>query len=107
MYAYKNSDLQMTTMRWPLTHVRLEGGRLLLEIILLCSGNAVSDVSNDKLDGVKKNPYRFNVRRKLLRSNDYTSSKLNQKTSMEEVRKFSSMYCCLEKCYQTFDWEEI
>jgi hypothetical protein len=42
----------------------------LSEIILFCSENALSDGSDDGLDGVKKNPYRFNVRRKLLRSDD-------------------------------------
>jgi hypothetical protein len=51
-------------------HVRLEGGLMLSEIILFCSENALSDRSDDGLDGVKKNPYRFNVRRKLLRSNE-------------------------------------
>jgi hypothetical protein len=48
---------------------------LLSEIILLCSKNVVSDVSNDGLDGVKNNLYRFNIRRKLLRSDDCTIMK--------------------------------
>ena len=106
MYVSENEDLQMTTMRWPLTHVRLEGGRLLSEIILFCSENAVSDVSDDGLDGVRKNPYRFNVRRKLLRSDDCATTKIQRKTSVEEVRKVSSQRCCAEKCCQTFDWED-
>jgi hypothetical protein len=106
MYVSENNDLQMTTMRWPLTHVRLEGGRMLSEIILFCSKNALSDGSDDGLDKVKKNPYRFNVRRKLLRSDDYATTKIHQKTSSEEVRKVSSIRCCAEKCYQTFDWED-
>jgi hypothetical protein len=38
------------------------------EIILFCSENAPSDERNDGLDEMKKNPYRFNVRKKLLRS---------------------------------------
>jgi hypothetical protein len=41
MYVSENNDLQMTTMRWPLTHVRLEGGCMLSEIILFCSENAL------------------------------------------------------------------
>jgi hypothetical protein len=76
MYVSENNDLQMTTMCWPLKHVRLEGGRLLLEIILFCSENAPSDGSDDGLDGVKKNPYRFNVRRKLMRSDNCTTTKV-------------------------------
>jgi hypothetical protein len=92
MYVSKNSDFQMTPMRWPLTHVRLEGvGRLLSEIILFCSENVPSDGSDDGLDGVKKNPYRFNVRRKLLRADDCTTTKLHRKTSPKEVRKVSSI----------------
>jgi hypothetical protein len=91
MYVSKNNDLQMTPMCWPLMHVRLEGGCMLSEIILFCSENAPSDGSDDGLDEVKKNPYRFNVRRKLLRSNDCTTTKLHKKTSPEEVRKVSFM----------------
>jgi hypothetical protein len=106
IYVSENNDLQMTTMRWPLTHVRLEGGHLLSEIILFCSENALFDGSNDGLDGVKKNPYRFNVRRKLLRSDDCATTKIHQKTSPEEVRKVSSMRCCAEKYCQSFDWED-
>jgi hypothetical protein len=90
----------------PLTHVTLEGGCLLWKIILLCFESAVANVSDDGIDGVKKNPYRFNVRRKFLRSDDYTSSKLQRKTSTEKVRKVSSIHCCSERCCQTFDWEE-
>jgi hypothetical protein len=81
----------MTPMCWPLTHVRLEGGRLLSEVVLFCSKNAPSDGSNDGLNGVKKNPYRFNVRMKLLRFDDCRTTKLHRKTSREEVRKVSSM----------------
>jgi hypothetical protein len=96
----------MTTMRWLLTHVRLEGGRMLSEIILFSSEKTLSDGSDDGLDGVKKNPYRFNVRRKLLRSDDYATTKIYQKTSPEEVRKVSSVRCYAEKCYHMFDWED-
>jgi hypothetical protein len=70
-------------MRWPLMHVRLEGGHLLSEIILFCSKNALSE-SDNGLYGVKKNPYRFNVHRKLLRSNDCATTKIYQKTFPEE-----------------------
>jgi hypothetical protein len=55
---------------------------------------------------VKKNPYHFNVRKNLLRSDDYATTKIHQKTSREEVRKVSSIRCCAEKCCQTFDWED-
>jgi hypothetical protein len=79
---------------------------MLFEIILFCSENTLSDGSDDGLDGVKKNPYRFNVRRKLLRSDDCATTKIHQKTSPEEVRKVSSVRCCAEKCCQTFDWED-
>jgi hypothetical protein len=99
MYVSENNDLQMTTMYCPLTHVRLEGERLLYEIILFCSENALSNGSDDGLDREKKNPYRFNVRRKLLRSDDCATTKIHQKTSSEEVRKVSSVRCCTEKCY--------
>jgi hypothetical protein len=91
MYVSENSDLQMTPMYWPLTHVRLEGGHLLSEIILFCFEKAPSNGSDDKLDGMKKNPYCFNIHRK---------------PSPEEVRKVSSMRCCNEKCCQTFDWDD-
>ena len=97
MYVSENNNLQMTTMHWPLTHVRLEGGRLLLEIILFCSKNALSDGNNDELDGVKKNPYRFNFWRKLMMSDNCTTTKLQWKTSPDKVRKVSSKQCCVEK----------
>jgi hypothetical protein len=87
-------------------HVRLEGGRMLSEIILFCSENALPDGSNDGLNEVKKNPYRFNVCRKLLRSDDCATTKIHYKTSPEEVRKVSSVRCYTEKCCQTFDWED-
>jgi hypothetical protein len=56
---------------------------------------------------VKKNPYRFNVHRKLLRSDDCATTKIHQKTSPEDVRKVSSVRCCAEKCRQTFDWADM
>ena len=107
MFVSENDNLQMTTMRWPLTHVRLEGGRLLSEIILFCSKNVLSDVSDNSLDRVKKNPYRFNVYRKLLRSDDCATTKIQRKTSLKEARKVSSMRCYVEKYCQTFDWEDM
>jgi hypothetical protein len=106
MYVSENNDLQMTTMCWLLTHVQLEGGHLLSEIILFCFENAPSDGSDNGLDGIKKNPYCFNVRRKLMTSDDCTTTKLQWKTSPDEVRKVSSKRCCAEKCCQTFDWED-
>jgi hypothetical protein len=80
-------------MRCLLMHVRLEGGRLLSEITFFCSEIALSDGSDDGLDGVKKNPYRFNVYRKLLKSDDCATMKIHQKTSPEKVRKVSSVRC--------------
>ena len=59
--------------------------------------NAPFDGSDDRLDGIKKNPYRFNVRKKLMMSYDYTITKLQQKTSLDKVRKVSSKWCCIEK----------
>jgi hypothetical protein len=106
MYVSENNDLRMTTMRWLLTHIRLEGGRLLSEIILFYSENALSDGSDDGLDGVKKNPNRFNVHRKLLRSDNCATTKIHQKTSPKEVRKVNSMRYYAEKCCQTFDWAD-
>jgi hypothetical protein len=49
---------------------------MLSEIILFCFDNALSDGSDDGLDGVKKNPYRFKVRRKLLRFDDCATMKI-------------------------------
>ena len=76
MYVSENDDLQMTTISWPLTHVWLEDGHLLSEIIIFCSENVPSDRSDNGLDGVKKNPYRFNVPTKLMISDDCTTTKL-------------------------------
>ena len=37
---------------------------------------------------------------------DYATTKIHQKTSLEEVRKVSYVRWCAEKCCQTFDWED-
>jgi hypothetical protein len=61
MYFSKNDNLQLTTMRWLLTLVRLEGCHLLLDVLFLCLKDTVLDLSDDGLDGMRKNPYRYNV----------------------------------------------
>ena len=48
----------MTSFRWPLGQVRLEGGRLLSEIVTWCSEHGESSGDDLGLDGVRKNPYR-------------------------------------------------
>jgi hypothetical protein len=60
MYVSEDDDLLLTTMCWPLTHVRLKGCCLLLEIIQLCFKNAISEICDDGLNKVRKNPYRYN-----------------------------------------------
>ena len=55
----------MTSFRWPLEQVRLEGRRLLSKIVTWCSEHGESSGDNSGLDGVRKNPYPYNKRRKL------------------------------------------
>ena len=52
-----DGDLQMTSFYWPLGQVRLEGGRLLSEIVTWCPEHGESSGDNSELDGVRKNPY--------------------------------------------------
>ena len=60
-----DGDLQMTSFRWPLAQVRLEGGRLLSEIVTWCSKHAKFSGDDSGLEGLPKNPYRHVKRRKL------------------------------------------
>nr|PNR58557.1 hypothetical protein PHYPA_005552 [Physcomitrium patens] len=61
-------DMQMTSFRWPLTQVRLEGGRLLSEIVTWCSEHAGSSGEDSGLEGVPKNSYRHIKRRKCCQT---------------------------------------
>ena len=47
----------MASFRWPLAQVRLEGGRLLLEIVTWCSKHGESSRHDSRLEGARKNPY--------------------------------------------------
>ena len=47
-----DGDLQMTSFRWPLAQVRLEGGRLLSKIVTWCFEHDESSVDNSRLEGV-------------------------------------------------------
>ena len=98
-----NGDLQMTSFRWPLAQVRLEGGRLLSEIVTWCSEHAKFTRDNLGLEGLPKNPYHHVKRQKLSTP---VESKLKRKSSDMEVQKVSSLRCCKYKCTQTFSWED-
>jgi hypothetical protein len=105
MFVSEHKSLQMTTMCWLLSHMRLEGGRLLSDIVMLCSEVAQMDSMDCAgLQGIPRNPYR-SVRRKILSRDQPHVSKLKFKTSEDEVRKVSSQRCCKYRCCQTFPWE--
>ena len=92
-------DLQMTSFRWPLAQVRLEGGRLLSEIITWCSKHAKSYGDDSELEGLPKDPYRHVKRRKLSMT---AESKMKRKSTDMEVQKVSSLRCYKYRCTQTF-----
>ena len=73
-----DGDLQMTSFQWPLIQIRLEGGRLLSEIMTWCFEHAASSGDDSELEGVRKNPYRHIKRWKLSSPVD---SKLKWKLS--------------------------
>ena len=98
-----DGDLQMTSFRWPLGQVRLEGGRLLSEIVTWCSEHGESSRDDSGLDGVRKNPHRHIKRRKLSLAFD---SKLKWKLSDSDVQRVSSLRCCKFICCQTFSWDD-
>ena len=77
-----DGDLQMTSFRWPLAQVRLEGGRLLSEIVTWCSEHGESSGDDLGLEGARKNPYRHLKRRKL---NPPVETKLKWKLSDLDV----------------------
>jgi hypothetical protein len=95
--------VQMTTFRWPLLRVRLEGGRYLSDIVQWLSDNAISDAEDGGLEGLPKNPYRHMKRKRVQRQ---SVSKLNKKTSTCDVQRVSSQRCCKYGCCQTFRWED-
>ena len=84
-------DLQMTSYRWSLAQVWLEGRRLLSEIVTWCSEHAKSFGDDSRLEGLPKNPYHH-----VKRQNPSTlvESKLKRKLIDMEVQKVSSLRCC-------------
>ena len=99
-----NGDLQMTSFRWPLAQVRLEGGRLLSEIVTWCSEHGESSGDDLGLEGARKNPYRHMKRRKL---SPPVETKLKRKLSDSDVQRVSSLRCSKFRCCQTFSWDDI
>ena len=83
-----DGELQMTSFPWPLAQVRLEGRRLLLEIVTWCSEHGVSSGDDSGLEGVRKNPYLHIKRWKLSLLFD---SKLKWKLSDSNVQRGSSL----------------
>jgi hypothetical protein len=72
----------MTTFRWSLIQVKLEGSRLFSEIVTWFFENAVPDNEDTGLEGMAKNPYHHIKRRKLQY---FRNSKLRRKTSKLDV----------------------
>ena len=58
-------DLQISSFRWHLAQVRLEGGRLLLEIVMWCSEHSELSEDDSGLEGLPKNPCRHIKKWKL------------------------------------------
>ena len=98
-----DGDLQMTSFRWPLGQVRLEGGRLLSKIVTWCSKHGESSRDDLGLDRVQKNPYRHIKQRKLSLPFE---SKLKWKLSDSDVQRVSSLRCCKFRCCQPFSWDD-
>ena len=98
-----DGDLQMTSFRWPLARIRLEGGRLLLEIVTGCSKHGESSGDDSEVEGAWKNPYRHMKRRKL---NPPIETKLKWKLSDSDVQRVSSLRCYKFRCCQTFSWDD-
>ena len=93
----------MISFRWPLGQVRLEGGRLLSEIVTWCSEHGQSSGDDSGLDRVRKNPFHHIKRRKLSLPFD---SKLKWKPSDSDVQRVSSLRCCKFRCCQSFSWDD-
>ena len=98
-----DGDLQMTSFRWPLAQVRLDGGRLLSEIVTWCFEHRESSGDDLGLEGARKNPYRHMKRRKLSPS---VETKLKRKLSDSDVQRVSSLRCCKSRCCQSFSWDD-
>ena len=98
-----DGDLQMTSFHWPLALVRLDGGRLLSEIVTWCSEHGASSGDDSGLEGAWKNPYRHLKRRKLSPPVD---TKLKRKLSDSDVQRVSSLRCCKFRCCQSFSWDD-
>ena len=49
--------MQMTTLRWSLTHIRLGRMNMFFEIVTYLTENSQPYKVQDGLDGVAKNPY--------------------------------------------------
>ena len=93
----------MTSFRWPLAQVWLEGGRLLSEIVIWCSEHGESSEDDSGLEGARKNPYRHLKRRKL---SPLVKTKLKWKLSDSDVQRVSSLRCYKFRCCQTFSWDD-
>ena len=93
----------MTSFHWPLAQVRLDGGRLLLEIVTWCSEHGKSSGDDSGLEGARKNPYCHMKRRKL---SPPVETKLKRKLSDSDVQRVSSLRCCKFRCCQSFSWDD-
>ena len=99
-----DGDLQITSFRWRLAQVRLEGGRLLSEIVTWCSEHRESSEDNLGLEGDRKNPYRHLKRRKL---SPPIETKFKRKLSDSDIQRVSSLRCCKFKSCQSFSWDDM
>ena len=95
VFFLSDGDLQMTSFHLPLGQVRLEGGRLLSEIVTWCSEHGESSGDDSGLDGVGKNPYCHINRRKLSLPFDF---KLKWKLLDSDVQRVSSLRCYKFRC---------
>ena len=94
-----DGDLQMTSFRWPLAQVQLEGGKLLSEIVTWCSEHGESSRDDLELEGARKNPYRHLKRWKL---SPPVETKLKRKLSNSDVQRVNSLRCCKFRYCQSF-----
>ena len=94
-----DGGLQMTSFRWPLAQVRLEGGRLLSEIVTWCFEHDESSRDDLGLEGAWKNPYRHMKRQKLF---PLVETKLKWKLSNSDVQRVISLRCYKFRFCQTF-----
>ena len=97
-----DGDLQITSFCWPLAQVRLQGGRLMSEIVTLCSEHGESSRDDLGLEGARKNPYRHMKRQKL---SPLVETKLKWKLSDSDVQRVSSLRCCKFRFCQTLSWD--